>query len=188
MSDTQPKKIDRSVSLFWTNVIAIVAALPIFGVTYGLFTLIWGAEQSVPTFSSAFPLIFFAVLLGGTVVHELLHGVTWQLVGKLPQGTIEYGIKWKMLTPYAHAKAPMPVRPYRWGTFMPGLVLGLLPAGIAILTGNAMLLFFGTLFTWMSAGDFLILWMIRDAGNELLVEDHPTRAGCYLISSGSNGE
>ena len=64
---------------------------------------------------------------------------------------------------------------------MPGLVLGILPATAGLLLGSGGLLVFGIVFTAAAGGDFLILWMIRNVPSNSLVEDHPTRAGCYVF-------
>jgi hypothetical protein len=85
------------------------------------------------------------------------------------------------LTPYAHLKEPIEVNAYRWGAFMPGLVLGLLPALVGILTGNGFLIAFGLLFVSAAGGDLLILWLIRKVPAGRMVEDHPTNAGCYVL-------
>ena len=65
---------------------------------------------------------------------------------------------------------------------MPGLVLGILPYLVSVLTGYAWLMLFGYLLTITASGDLLILWATRklQAGTEVI--DHPERAGCKVIS------
>ena len=43
------------------------------------------------------------------------------------------------------------------------------------------IMIFGLLFTLASGGDLLILWLIRKVKPGEFVQDHPTRAGCYVI-------
>ena len=94
------------------------------------------------------------------------------------------GFQWKSLTPYAHCKEPMDIRPYRIGAFAPGFILGILPWLVSLVTGDVLFLFYGFLFTIAASGDLLILWLIRGIKPNTLVEDHPTKAGCYVIKQG----
>ena len=105
---------------------------------------------------------------------------SWAFFAKKPLGVIHLGFQWKTLTPYAHCKEPLEVNAYRLGAFMPGLVLGILPALAGILTGSGWLLMFGIFFTIAAGGDLLILWLIRSVPAGRLVEDHPPPAGCYV--------
>lgn len=181
--DDRYRKTDRSVSLFAANLIAILFAVPLFGILMPLYAWVWGEGAiSVETsFHIGRIFLLLSIFIGGIIAHELLHGITWQFAGRKPSSAIEYGIKWKLLTPYAHVKEPLDVRAYRIGGFMPGLVLGLLPTFAAFILGNGWLLSFGLLFTWTAAGDFTILWLLRNVKPGTLVEDHPDRAGCVLL-------
>jgi hypothetical protein len=66
---------------------------------------------------------------------------------------------------------------------MPGLVLGIIPFIIAMVTGSGDLLWFSLLHTTAASGDWLVLWLIRAVQSGSLVEDHPTDAGCYVLES-----
>ncbi len=72
-------------------------------------------------------------------------------------------------------------KPYRIGAVMPLILLGILPSLYAIAEGQAGLIAFGLFFTFAAGGDMLILWLLRDIPANALVEDHPTRAGCYVL-------
>jgi uncharacterized protein (TIGR04206 family) len=77
----------------------------------------------------------------------------------------------------------MDIRPYRIGSYMPGLLLGILPWLVSLFTGDVLLFLFGFLYTSAAGGDLLILWIIRNVKPNTLVEDHPTNAGCYIYES-----
>lgn len=150
--------------------IAIIQAVPFF--------LIHG----FPAISVNANMTFYGfLLLSGILIHELIHMFTWAISAKKPLSVFKLGFQWKSLTPYAHCKEPMDIRPYRIGSFAPGLLLGLLPWLLSLLTGDLLLFFFGFLYTTAAGGDFLILWIIRNIKPNTLVEDHPTNAGCYVI-------
>ena len=121
----------------------------------------------------------FALLLG-ILVHELIHMFAWAFFAKKPLSAFKLGFQWKSLTPYAHCKEPMDIRPYRIGSYAPGLLLGILPWVISLFTGDLLLFIFGLLYTTAAGGDMLILWIIRNVKPNTLVEDHPTNAGCYI--------
>lgn len=177
------RKTDRSISLLAANLIAILFAIPLFVLLLPLYAMIWGVQavEVETTIHIGRVFLLLAVFFGGIIVHELLHGITWQIVGGKPRSAVEYGMKWKLLTPYAHMKESLEVRAYMIGGFMPGLVLGLLPTLATFILGNGWLLSFGLFFTWAAAGDFTILWLLRNVEPGTLVEDHPDRAGCLLL-------
>lgn len=169
------------------NVYSLVFALPIAGLMLVAYLLRWGSEGIITGFNALFSnfLIFLVIFFVGILLHELIHGLSWMLFGRKSFRSIKFGFQLKTLTPYAHCTEPMKVNPYRIGAAMPGILLGLIPALAGVLGGSGWLLAFGVLFITAAGGDFLILWLIRDVASDQLVEDHPTRAGCYVIDSHS---
>jgi len=123
------------------------------------------------------------ILLLGVIAHELLHGLGWSFYTKNGWKSIKFGIMWSFLTPYCHCSEPLKMGPYRFGSILPAIVLGFLPSIIAIATGNLGLMVFGFFFTFAAGGDFLILWLLRKEKPDALVEDHPDRIGCMVISN-----
>ncbi|MGB6295963.1 MAG: DUF3267 domain-containing protein [Rivularia sp. (in: cyanobacteria)] len=179
-------KKDLSVSMVKANLYAIIAVLPFILILVGLHIYVWKGRNffgelfsSEPQYFSLFMLAIFV----GIVIHELIHGITWQFFSKKKSNAIRYGIDWKTMSPYAHCKEPMEIKAYRLGVVMPAIILGFLPAIIGILTGNAFIFIFGLAFILAAGGDILILWLIRNVKAGSLVEDHPKRAGCYVIDS-----
>ncbi|MFY8001520.1 MAG: DUF3267 domain-containing protein [Candidatus Kapaibacteriota bacterium] len=173
-------KRDVSISLGAANlyflpalVLALLLLLP-FTALYG-----WSSvKEGLRTFFDGFS--FVVVFLLGIVIHEALHGITWMLAGKISPQNIRYGVKWKVLTPYAHAKIPMQASAYRIGVVMPLLVLGVVPYCVSLVIGNPWLLWFGFVFITAAIGDILVLWLLRGIDGKMLVEDHPNNAGCFV--------
>lgn len=159
------------------NGYVILLLIPLGFVFFGPFYLLWGIPGPLDVGLVPLALLFIA----GIVIHELLHGLTWMLLGKAPSGSVKFGFQLKTLTPYAHCTEPLEVGAYRWGAAVPGLVLGILPGVAALATGSSAMLVFGFLFTLAAGGDALILWMLRDVPAGALVVDHPSRAGCYVV-------
>jgi len=63
--------------------------------------------------------VYGIVIIIGVVLHELIHGIVFASFAKQGFKSIKFGIIWKMLTPYAHCKEPLRVRPYMLGVVMP---------------------------------------------------------------------
>jgi hypothetical protein len=177
------QKTDLSVSMVAANFLSLLIAVPLVILLGGLYLLRWWGRFQTSTFviEMGSLVLFMAMILAGIVVHELIHAASWMLFGHLPRSAIAFGIDKKTLSPYAHCKVPLDVNSYRLGGLMPGLVMGILPALAAVITGAGWLLQFGLIFTLAAGGDFLILWLIRKVPAGKLVEDHPTRGGCYVI-------
>ncbi len=177
------QRTDLSVSMTAANVWSLLIALPLIILLAGLYLLRWGMQFLGELFAGG-PrnlLLLLVVFLAGVVLHELLHAAGWMVFGRRLRSAIHFGFDKKTLSPYAHCKEPLPVNGYRLGTLMPGLLLGILPALAAVVTGSGWLLGFGLLFTLTAGGDFLVLWLIRKVPGEKMVADHPTRAGCYVM-------
>jgi Putative zincin peptidase len=178
-------KKDLSISAGKATILSFAFGLPVACLLLAIYFWRWGAAQY---FNSASPQLFLysfigviATLIIGSVVHELIHGLSWSFFAHVPLKAIEFGFQWQALTPYVHYPEPMDVSAYRLGESMPLIILGLLPSVIGIITGNGWSIFFGFLFTLAASGDMLVLWLIRCVRRGQLVQDHPTRVGCYLI-------
>ena len=179
-------KKDFSVSMAKANLYGLMI-LPVVVVLSVLYIGVWGPERLLDGMAPFEKLMYLIlILLIGTILHELIHGVSWSYFGKKPFHAIKFGFQLKALTPYAHCKELLELRAYRIGALMPGFVLGILPSTIGIVTGNGRIMIFGLLFTLGSGGDLLILWLIRKVHAGEFVQDHPTRAGCYVIEASAS--
>ena len=175
--------IDRSISLLWANLISIGLFVPIFLIPSMIFDWLWGSEPMVTAVEMLFgkPILLFFGFVAFIVLHEMIHGLTWQGLSGGNRGVVEYGVKWKVLTPYAHLKIPIGLNSYRWGTGMPGLLLGVLPVLIGLGLGDGIIFLIGLFMTASAGGDFTILYLLRNDRTPALVEDHPDNAGCYVL-------
>ena len=174
-------KRDLSFSLLRANLMTLIIGIPIAFAQMSLFVILRGAiEVNVSMWGG---LLFFAVLFVSIIAHELIHGLAWQIFAKASAATIFYGFQWQTLTPYAHLSGPVEVNTYRIGGLMPGLVLGILPYLLSLAFANTPLLIFSVIHTFAAGGDWLILWSLRKLPRGTLVEDHPSRAGCYVVHS-----
>jgi hypothetical protein len=165
----------------WKALLFAMALLPLVLLLYWIYLLIWdpqGSEGSLGALIAALVVVY----VGGVVLHELIHGLCFAYFSGKPLSSVEFGVHWKTFTPYASLPAePIPARAYRIGAAMPGLVLGVVPYLVGLATGNVWVTLFGVVFTWGAGGDALILLLMRGVGPRELVEDSPTRVGCYVL-------
>ena len=174
-------KRDVSISLERVNILAFPAALLPLAVTLVPFLILWGGRALLAggrTLATWY--ILLPALLGGVVLHEVIHGLSWALLARKPLRSIRFGIQWKTLTPYAHCTEVMTARTYRLGAAMPALLLGGVPAAVGLLLGSGAWVLYGMIFLVAAVGDFIVLWVLRHVPGDVLVEDHPARAGCYV--------
>jgi len=178
------KKEKMTINVYWANVFGVLLFIPtilIFGLPY---IFIWKSKFQLKDFLphhflGSIWIVLLALILG-TIVHELLHGITWSKYAKNGFKSIKFGIKWEMLTPYCHCKEPLKVSHYVLGCIMPAIILGFIPAILAIIIGNLGLLIFGIFFTVAAGGDFLVIYNLRKESKDTLVEDHPSEVGFYV--------
>ena len=173
---------DCSVSMGKANLLAVVLMAPLVWGLAALFAARWDWAlfgRGLSEFLDVRVAVPSALL--GIIAHEAIHAISWAVASRRPLSAIAVGFQWRSLTPYAHPRDPMGVRPYRIGAAMPGLVLGIVPAVAAIVLGWPTLLVFGLFFTVAAGGDALVLWLIRGVPAAKSVQDHPTRAGCIVL-------
>ena len=162
---------------------ALRITVPLILLSLILYFAIWPEQLNFQSFSNAFPenpLIVIALVFGGIVLHEFLHGITWALFCKKGLRSIRFGIWLKLLTPYCHCKEPLKKHHYMAGGFMPGLLLGIIPLIISWAGGNMGFLLLGVFFSFAAGGDFAMMWKLRREKSSSLLLDHPDKLGCYL--------
>ena len=176
------RKVDYSISMLKANFYSLPLVIVLIVLLTGPFLLIWGKQQLL----SSFPIIylnlkiFIPVLIIGAVMHEVLHALSFIIIGKVPVKNVKLGFQWKSLTPYAHCKIPVKASLYRISLLIPVLVMGIIPWFIALITGIGWMLVYAVIFTIVGGGDILTIWIIREATLDQLVQDHPENCGCYV--------
>lgn len=192
MQKGQYRQTELTLSAADANRQALVFVLPILVLYLLPYILLWPGQLSFAavegfvlehgTRTLFYPFLMLLVFILGAVVHELLHGLTWAVFCRNGLKSIRYGVHWRYLTPYCHCREMLPLRPYVLGGLMPGLVMGVLPALVGMITGQLLLFLFGLLFTLAASGDLLMLYMLRHSKATDLVQDHPDKMGCIVYS------
>jgi hypothetical protein len=176
---------DLSISPVRANLYALPLGLLAIGLLLIPYVAIWGINSAFDlTWLVEQPLklvLALFILFIGTFIHEALHAIGWKIFGRQPWNTIQFGIFWKVLTPYTHLKAPIEVNAYRIGGALPGLVTGVLPYLVGLCLGSAAWLWLGLLMVAAACGDLLALWLVRRLPAGTMVQDHPSRVGCNVV-------
>ena len=177
---------DLTVGMVYANVMAILLGLPIILFLFILYLLrlFYGPESAAASWRGAdFVLIFlFCLLL--IFVHELIHGITWAVFAKKGRKAISFGFIPQYLTPYCTCNEPLKKGKYITGALMPTLLLGLLPAAGAIVTGSAVLFCISAVMIFAGGGDLTIVLKLRrykTESSEVLYLDHPYQAGLVVF-------
>jgi len=175
--ENQNNKIEEyTMGMGEVNLIALAMIFPILAIILTPFILIWDYEtfeMGMDRFMDNF--LFY--ILGGVILHELLHGVTWGYFASKGFRSIKFGMKWKYLTPYCHCKEPLKVKHYKIGGGMPLIVMGIIPSIIGLILGNGEMLTIGIFFTWAAGGDIIALYMLRKLEGNSYISDHPHKMG-----------
>lgn len=175
----EPKKkeiVEYTMEVGQANMIVLLMIIPIVAMIFFPFILIWDYE-TFETGYDQFMDYFLFYLLGGIIIHELLHGLTWGYFASNGLKSIKFGVKWKFLTPYCHCKEPLKVKHYKLGGAMPLIVMGIIPSIIGLIIGHGGILSFGMIFTFGAGGDIIALFMLRELDNNIYVSDHPEKLG-----------
>ena len=182
-----PGARDLSLSMRQVNLMAIpVALIPALAIIL-LYAAVHGWSGFAATVSILRqPGTSLSILVGGIILHELLHGAAWAYYGQRSLSAITFGVHWATLTPYAHCREALTVEAYRIGALVPAIVLGLVPSLLAVFGGVPWLLFPGVLFSAAAGGDLLIIWLLRKERGSAMVLDHPDRAGCIVYDPSSS--
>lgn len=175
--EAEHKRIEEyTMGMGKVNLISIGMAIPITAIILLPFILIWDYE-TFETGREVFMEYFLLLFLGGIIIHELLHGITWGYFASQGFESIKFGVQWKFLTPYCHCKEPLKVKHYMIGGAMPLILMGIIPSLIGLILGHGGVLSFGIFFTWAAGGDIIALYMLSKLNSDVYVSDHPEKMG-----------
>ena len=176
------RRTDLRIGIVAANIFAVVLLI-----VYGIVTLIAFTRINSDwdiNFNGMFYVIFIVAILALTVVHELIHGITWAIFSENHWQDIEFGFQAKTLTPYCTCKRPLKKGQYVLGALMPMILLGIVPSVISFFTGSFMLLILGAVMFSSAAGDIMIVWKFlthKVEGNDAVYMDHPTEPGSVVF-------
>lgn len=122
-----------------------------------------------------FPILFIAICVVVTTVHELLHGLGWALASKKGWNVIKFNINAMM--PSCSCKAILKKKQYLFGVLMPFIVLGIGSVCFLLIYPGTLSLLTMVVALGGTGGDLLIVFNILKENNDSFISDHPSKAG-----------
>lgn len=176
-------KSDLIFSVAKANVYALIIMLPLL-----IGFIVWFFVVNFNNLSINYGFIGIAAVLAAmiilTVIHELIHGITWAAFAKKHFKSIEFGIVWKMLTPYCTCSDTLSKWQYIMGAAMPTIIVGIIPAIIAIYCNSFLMFLAFWIMIGGGGGDALIILktlLHRSKGKECVYLDHPYECGVVVF-------
>ncbi len=171
---------DLTFSVVEANVWAIVVTLPLIIPFLLAYRLIWGKNE----LDYRWGLVFALLLIVLIVVHELIHGAVFACFAKEGFRSVAFGVIWSMLTPYCTCRESLKRKHYMLAILAPTVVLGIVPAAVALAIGSRWILYLGILMILGGGGDIMCaikLATYRTKGKECLFFDHPYEVGLAVF-------
>ena len=177
------KKSDLTMTVLSANLYAFLICIPIC-LLFVIPFIVLSSGQAHFDFQDSKYLLTLGAFIVSIVIHELIHGFFFGIFAKSHFKVIEFGVKWKALTPYCTCLEPVKKGQYLISCMMPGLILGIIPAIVSLFTKDTYLLLFGCLSILGAGGDFLIcikLLFHKTKSKDVLYWDHPYKVGLMVL-------
>lgn len=164
------------------NYLGPLSMLPFMAFTLWIYYTVNGFDLEGISLGLAAASILLILCL--TLLHELIHGITWGIFAKNHFRSIDFGIIWSSISPYCTCTEPLKKWSYLTGTAMPTLILGGGVVVAAIISDQLLLLFLAEVMILAGGGDFLIVLKIllyRTDKKESMYCDHPYECGFVVF-------
>ena len=140
------------------NCLGPLSMLPFMAIIFWIYYTVNGFD--LEGISLGFAVVFFLSILCLTILHELIHGITWGIFAKDHFHSIDFGFIRSSFTPYCTCSEPLKKWQYLLGVAMPTLVLGFGATLAMVITDQLSLLFLSEIMLLSGGGDFLIILKI----------------------------
>ena len=138
----------------------LIRALALVVLIVALHAEVWGGE-SVRALMGNRPMLFplTVALVVSVLLHEMLHIAGYVWIGGAPIDDVY--VEWRGAVIVARCDVPLPARSYRAAVALPGLVLGVVPTLVGLVSGIAWVTVYGAVMLGASVGDMGVLWVLR---------------------------
>lgn len=173
---------DLTFGVVEANVWAIVVTLPLILPFLLAYYVMWGKEWTMLPWWGYF--VGLVLLTAFIVGHELIHGAVFACFAKDGFRSVAFGVIWSMMTPYCTCRESLKRKHYMLAILAPTVVLGILPAAVALTIGSKWILYLGVLMILGGGGDIMCaikLATYRTKGKECLFFDHPYEVGLAVF-------
>ena len=162
--------------------LCILIMLPFMALEFWIYYHVNGFDLDCLSLGFVVALIVLISCL--TILHELIHGITWGFFAKNHFHSIDFGIIWSSFSPYCTCSEPLKKWQYLLGTAMPTLVLGGGSAVAAVMTNQLLIFLLAEYMIASGGGDFLIVLkgMLHHTDKKKSVYcDHPYECGFVVF-------
>ena len=169
-----------TIGVVEANLLALVTGLPfIIPLVVAFFAVGHSYEMEYWTMLAA-----AAIFIVLTVVHELIHGITWAHYAETGWKSISFGIIMEYLTPYCSCNQPLKKKQIIIGSLMPTIILGIIPGIVAVICGSELLLVVAIIMIFGGGGDLLVTYKLlrfKSEAKDVLFIDHPYELGTAVF-------
>lgn len=142
------------INIRQANYLGPLSMLPFMALTFWIYYNVNGFD--LEGISLGFAVVAFLLILCLTILHEIIHGITWGIFAKNHLHSIDFGIIWSNFSPYCTCSEPLRKWQYLLGVAMPTLVLGGGVAVVSVMVNQLLLFFLAEVMILSGGGDFLI--------------------------------
>ena len=169
-----PKKVNQQAAIYMIAIALISVAL---------YYSIWGFKWDLSIMAF---LKFYLFNLIGVVIHELIHGIAFIVIGKAKLSDVKFGVIWKQLIPYAHCKVPLSIRAYKIALLLPVIITGFIPLIVGLSINSLLTVLVSACLIVGGIGDWIMYLKLRLFTNNAVVIDHPSEIGCIVEISNTD--
>ncbi len=164
------------------KLLCLLIMLPFMALSFWIYYNVNGFD--LDCLSWGFVVALLLLILCLSILHELIHGITWSLFAKNHFHSIDFGIIWSSFSPYCTCSNPLKKWQYLLGVAMPTLVLGGGVAVVAVMVNQLLLFFLAEYMILSGGGDFLIIlksMLYHTDKQESVYCDHPYECGFVVF-------
>lgn len=164
------------------KLLCLLITLPCIALAFWIYYNVNGFN--LDCLSLGFVAALIVLILCLTILHELIHGITWGIFAQNHFHSIDFGIIWSSFSPYCTCSEPLKKWQYLFGVAMPTLVLGGAVAVVSVMTNQLLLFFLAEYMILSGGGDFLIIlksMLYHTDRKESVYCDHPYEAGFVVF-------
>jgi hypothetical protein len=162
--------------------LCLLIMLPFMALAFWIYYKVNGFD--LDCLSWGFLVVLLMLILCLSILHELIHGITWSIFAKNHFHSIDFGFIWSSFSPYCTCSEPLEKWQYLLGTAMPTLVLGGGAAVVSVMTNQLLLFILAEFMIISGGGDFLIIlksMLYRTDKQESVYCDHPYECGFVVF-------
>ncbi|RKJ59973.1 DUF3267 domain-containing protein, partial [bacterium 1XD42-1] len=169
---------NMTINIRQAKPLCLLIMLPFMALAFWIYYKVNGFD--LDCLSWGFLVVLLMLILCLSILHELIHGITWSTFAKNHFHSIDFGFIWSSFSPYCTCSEPLEKWQYLLGTAMPTLVLGGGAAVVSVMTNQLLLFILAEYMILSGGGDFLIIlksMLYRTDKQESVYCDHPYECG-----------